>query len=114
MQNAVLDLSFAFALRYTELLEEHRRFVIAKQLLRSGTSIGANINEAQNAESRADFIHKLKISAKEANETEYLLKLCTQSKSYPDPMDLLEQLLVIQKLLSKIIHSTKLNTHETK
>ncbi|MBP8790694.1 MAG: four helix bundle protein [Breznakibacter sp.] len=117
MQNAVLDLSFAFALRiieYTELLEEHRRFVIAKQLLRSGTSIGANINEAQNAESKADFIHKLKISAKEANETEYWLKLCSQAKAYPDPTDLLEQLLAIQKLLSKIIHSTKLNTHETK
>ncbi len=82
-ENIIVELSLEFALQiiqYTEKLEEKRKFVISKQLLKSGTSIGANINEAQNAESRADFIHKLKISAKEANETEYWLKLCQKAK----------------------------------
>jgi len=65
-KNEVLDLSFEFALQiieFCELLEENKKYVIAKQLLRSGTSIGANIREAQNAESNSDFIHKLKIAA---------------------------------------------------
>ncbi|MBN1181733.1 MAG: four helix bundle protein [Bacteroidales bacterium] len=111
-ENVIVDLSFEFALQtidYTELLEEERKFVIARQLLKSGTSIGANINESQNAESRADFIHKLKIAAKECNETEYWLKLCKKTKKYPDPNELQEQLLSIQKLLSKIISSAKAN-----
>ena len=111
-ENVILELSFEFALliiEYTELLEEKHKFIIAKQLLKSGTSIGANINEAQNTESRADFIHKLKISAKEANETDYWLKLCHKAKNYPNPDGLSEMLLSIQKLLSKIIHSTKSN-----
>ncbi len=111
-KNIILELSFDFAIQiieYTELLEEKRKFVISKQLLKSGTSIGANINEAQNAESRADFIHKLKISAKEANETEYWLKLCKKAKSYPTPTGLEEALLSIQKLLTKIIYTSRLN-----
>ena len=111
-ENIIVELSLEFALQiiqYTEKLEEKRKFVISKQLLKSGTSIGANINEAQNAESRADFIHKLKISAKEANETEYWLKLCQKAKTYPDPEGLQEILLSIQKLLTKIIHSAKTN-----
>ena len=73
-ENVIVDLSLEFALdiiEYSEMLEENRKFVIANQLLKSGTSIGANIREAQNAESKADFIHKLKIAAKEADETEY-------------------------------------------
>lgn len=116
-ENIILDLSLEFALHiinYSELLEEKRKFIIARQLLKSGTSIGANINEAQNAESRADFIHKLKISAKEANETDYWLKLCFKAKSYPNPDGLQEKLLSIQKLLTKIIHSTKTNIKNTR
>lgn len=112
-ENIILELSSQFALQiieYTELLERQHKFVIARQLLKSGTSIGANINEAQNAESRADFIHKLKISAKEANETEYWLKLCQMAATYPNPEGLPERLLSIQKLLTKIIHSTKINS----
>ena len=69
--NEIVDVSFEFALliiEYAELLESNRKFVIANQLLKSGTSIGANIREAQNAESKADFIHKMKIAAKEAEE----------------------------------------------
>jgi len=79
-----LELSFEFALQiivYCELLEENRKFVIAHQLLKSGTSIGANIREVQNAESNSDFIHKLKIAAKEADETEYWLLLCQKSSN---------------------------------
>ena len=66
-KNQILELSFEFALQiieFTELLEEKRKFVIANQLLKSGTSIGANVREAQNCESKADFIHKMKIATK--------------------------------------------------
>ncbi len=72
--NVVLEKSIQFSLliiEFTELLESNRKFVIAKQLLKSGTSIGANIHETQNAESRADFIHKMKIAVKELEETKY-------------------------------------------
>ena len=69
--NVIIKLTFKFALdiiKYCEILQENKKFVIANQLLKSGTSIGANIREAQNAESKADFIHKFKISAKEIEE----------------------------------------------
>ncbi|NOY51837.1 MAG: four helix bundle protein [Chlorobi bacterium] len=85
-----------YIIEYTELLDKDRKYVIAKQILKSGTSIGANIREAQSAESKADFIHKLKISDKEAEETAYWLQLCKLSKSYPDPADLETKLLEIK------------------
>ena len=72
-ENQVLNLAFEFALsiiEYTEELESRKRFNMANQLFKSGTSIHANIREAQNAESKGDFIHKMKIAAKEAEETE--------------------------------------------
>ena len=78
-KNPVLKLSFEFSLlviEYAELLESNKKYVISKQLLRAWTSIGANVMEAQNAESKADFIHKMKIAAKEAEETQYWLLLC--------------------------------------
>ncbi|PSG90438.1 four helix bundle protein [Aurantibacter aestuarii] len=84
-KNIILDKSIEFSLHiieFTELLESKRKFVIANQLLKSGTSIGANIHEAQNAESKADFIHKLKIAAKELEETKYWLLLCEKASSY--------------------------------
>jgi len=105
-RNEVLELSFEFALQiivYCELLEANRKYVIARQLLKSGTSIGANIREAQNAESKLDFIHKLKIAAKEADETEYWLLLCEKSTNYPSTASLLTQLISIKKLLNNII-----------
>jgi four helix bundle protein len=77
---------------------EKRKYVIARQILKSGTSIGANIRESQGAESKADFIHKLKIAAKEAEETEYWLLLCEKSKDYPKPSELKTKLLSLQKL----------------
>jgi len=111
-ENLIVDLSFKFALKiieFSELLESERKYVIAKQVLRSGTSIGANVHEAQNAESKADFIHKLKIAAKEADETEYWLKLCQFAPSYPSPNTFAEDLTSIIKVLSKIIGSSKRN-----
>jgi len=112
-KNAILDLSFEFALeiiKYSEELENKKKFVVSRQLLKSGTSIGANVREAQGCESRLDFVHKLKIAAKEAEETEYWLLLCNHSENYPDTSSLLEKLKNIQKLLSKIISSTKQNS----
>ncbi len=111
-KNEILELSFEFAIEiieYSELLEEKRKYIIARQLLKSGTSIGANTREAQSAESKADFIHKLKIAHKEAEETEYWLLLCEKALSYPSPPNEMKiNLLSIQKLLSKIISTAKL------
>ena len=109
-ENLIVKLSIEFALEiisYSEKLEEHKRFIISRQLLKSGTSIGANVREAQNAESKADFIHKLKIAAKEAGETEYWLTLCELSPSYPNPENLREKLQSIINILSKIIITSK-------
>jgi four helix bundle protein len=94
-------------IEYTELLEEHKKYVIARQLLRSGTSIGANVHEAQNAESKADFIHKMKIAAKEADETEYWITLCNLAKNYPTNELLLDKVKSIINVISKIISSSK-------
>jgi len=85
-ENLIVNLTFQFALdiiEFSEELEGVRKYVIANQILKSGTSIGANVCEAQNAESKNDFVHKLKIAAKEADETEYFLGLCQFSKTYP-------------------------------
>jgi len=110
-KNEVLELSFEFALQvieFSELLEEKKKYIIARQLLKSGTGIGASIREAQSGESRADFIHKLKISHKEAEETEYWLLLCSKAPSYPNPPETLAGLLLsIQKLLNRIIASSR-------
>jgi four helix bundle protein len=111
-KNLIVKLSFEFGLEiieYIEKLESERKYVIAKQLLRSGTSIGANVWEAQNAESKADFIHKMKISAKEVEETQFWLLLCQYAKSYPACKNLLDKLESINKVITKIISTTKNN-----
>ena len=77
------------------------------QLLRSGTSPALNYGEAQSGESRNDFIHKIKIAAKEAEETKYWPILCTKADSYPEPAGLIEKLQFIIKILNKIIVSSK-------
>jgi four helix bundle protein len=108
--NLILKLSFELAvdvIKFSEFLDEKRKFTVSNQILRSGTSIGANIKEAQNAESKLDFIHKLKISSKEADELEYWLLLCNEVESYPNTDELLEKLTSIKKLLNKIISSSK-------
>ena len=108
--NLIVELTFEFSLKiidYCELLEGKRKFNIANQLFRSGTSIGANVREVQNAESKADFIHKIKIAAKETDETEYWLMLCKKAKNYPDPDELLKVVESIHKIISKIISTSK-------
>ena len=108
--NIIVDMSFEFSLQvinFVELLEKNKRFVIANQLLKSGTSIGANVREAQNCESRLDFIHKFKIAAKEADETEYWLLLCKYSEIYPSNEDLLIKIKELQKIINRIISSAK-------
>ncbi|MBS1685884.1 MAG: four helix bundle protein [Bacteroidetes bacterium] len=109
-KNLIVDLTFEFSLKiieYTELLESKRKFNMANQLFRAGTAIGANVNEAQNAESKKDFVHKMKIAAKECDESSYWLKLCKAAPSYPDPDGLMEDVIVLNKILSKIISSSK-------
>ena len=111
INNLIVDLSFDFALEiieFVELLEEKRKYVIAKQLLKSGTSIGANIREAQSAESKADFVHKFKIADKEVRETEYWLLLCQKAKKYPNPdVTIIDKLKSINNIVSKIIITSK-------
>ena len=109
-ENLILNLTFEFALEiimYTELLETNKKFNMANQLFRSGTSMHANVREAQNAESKDDFIHKIKVAAKEADETEYWLLLCKHSPFYPDPGELFPLNTSIMRVLSRIISSSK-------
>ena len=111
-ENIIVTKTFDFALdiiEFSEDLYEAKRFPLANQIFKSGTSIGANVREAQNAESKADFIHKLKIAAKEADETEYWIMLCLKSKYLKSPSDkLISDLKEILLILSKIISSSKL------
>ncbi len=82
-RNVIVEMTLNFSIaivRFAEELEKRKKFVIANQILRSGTSIGANVTEAQNAESKKDFIHKMKIATKEASETKYWLLICERSE----------------------------------
>ncbi|MFN8134829.1 MAG: four helix bundle protein [Bacteroidales bacterium] len=109
-ENVIVNKSLQFALdiiKFSETLEDKKKFVIARQVLKSGTSIGANVREAQNAESKADFIHKIKIAAKEADETDYWLQLCKLSESYHYDELLHQNLMELIKILSKIISTSK-------
>ena len=113
-ENLIVKLTFEFALsivRFAESLEVDKKYTIANQIIKSGTSIGANVREAQNAESKIDFIHKLKIAAKEADETEYWLEICNKSENYPDCEEQLKQVLSIKKVLSKIIATSKTSSN---
>lgn len=108
--NLIVDLTFNFSLKiiaFTEKLEEKKRFNMANQLFKSGTSVGANVSEAQGAESKNDFKHKCKVAYKEAEETEYWLKLCKHADNYPFEQDMLDDIQSIMRILGKIISSTK-------
>ena len=108
--NLIVDKTLKFSLKvmdFVEILQQQKKYVFANQILKSGTSIGANVREAQNAESKADFIHKMKIAAKEADETEYWLTLCSLNNNYPDNPELLLEIEEIIRILSKIISSSK-------
>jgi four helix bundle protein len=112
-QNIILEKSFEFALDIIEiykcLAKEQKEFILSKQLLRSGTSIGANIHESLSAESRIDFVHKLNISLKEARETEYWLRLLYESQYieiyiYTSATNKLKEII---RLLKSIVLTTK-------
>ena len=114
-ENVIKLKSFGFALRivklYQYLIEQKKEFVLSKQLLRSGTAIGAMIRESEHAESKSDFIHKLSIALKEANESEYWIELLYKSgfideKSFQSIQTDVEELL---KLLTAIIKTSKFN-----
>ena len=114
-KNTLKDKSFAFAVRiaklYSYLRENKKEFVLSKQLLRSGTSIGANIREAYNAESKKDFVHKLAIAQKECDESLYWLELlnaieCISEKEFESlSTDCIELL----KIIRSSILTTKIN-----
>lgn len=111
--NPIVKMTFNFALEimgFSELLREQRRYAFADQVLRSGCSIGANVKEAQGAESKADFIHKMKVAIKEAEETEYWLELCDFAKDYPKPGKLLGDIESILKVINKIVSTSKSGT----
>jgi len=115
-ENVVKNKSFAFALRivkmYQFLCEQKKEFVLSKQLLRSGTAVGALVREAEQAESPADFIHKMAIALKEANETEYWIELLFQSVFIDKTAynSIKTDLTEILKLLISIIKTKKQNT----
>ncbi|MBS3993354.1 MAG: four helix bundle protein [Bacteroidetes bacterium] len=113
MKNVIKTKSFLFSVKivnlYKLLVQEKKEFVISKQLLRSGSSIGALVRESEHAESKADFIHKLSIALKEANETEYWLDLLKETdyigeKEYISFQADLKEIL---KLLISIIKTSK-------
>ena len=111
--NAIVNLTFDFALAIWDLsedLQERKKFALSNQLFRSGTAIGALVREAQNGESLADFIHKMKVALKEADETEYWLLLCS-ARNVVSAKPCLEKLIPIIRILNKIISSSnaKLN-----
>jgi four helix bundle protein len=120
MKSIVKEKSFKFAVRIVNmcryLLENKKEFILSKQLLKSGTSIGANIREALNGESKLDFIHKLVIAQKECDETLYWLELLKESETvsqkefdslYPEALELL-------KIIRSIIIKTKSNINSPK
>lgn len=110
-QNLIVDMTFQFAMNiisYSEHIKTFKKYEMASQIFRSGTSIGANTREAQNAESKTDFIHKFKIAAKEADEVYYWLLLCKSSEFYPNPDErLFTDLNSIILIITKIIASSK-------
>ena len=113
-KSTVKDKSFKFAIEIVhlyKLLKEQNEYVLSKQLLRSGTSIGANIQEAQQAQSRPDFIHKMSIALKEAQETEYWLLRFKESDlvtfDFNHYLFLVNELI---KMLTAIIKTTKANS----
>lgn len=112
-ENIVMAKSYTFALRiiklYQFLILERKEFVLSKQVLRSGTSIGASVKESEHAQSRIDFIHKLSISLKEANETEYWLMLLKDSNYIDEKsfQSIHEQCIELIRLLASIVKKTK-------
>ena len=114
MENVVAIKSYAFAIRvvklYKHLSQEKKEFVLSKQMLRSGTSIGVLIKEAEHAQSKADFLNKMNVALKEANETEYWLMLMkdTEYLSETEFQSIKNDCSELLKLLISIVKSTKI------
>ncbi|KNZ69986.1 S23 ribosomal protein [Thermincola ferriacetica] len=113
VENIIMVKSFEFAVSivklYQYLCSSKKEYVLAKQLLRSGTSIGANVKEAVNAQSRKDFISKMNIALKEANECEYWIELLirTDYLSETEGLTILNDCREINKILSSIVKTSK-------
>ncbi|HEY2727811.1 MAG TPA: four helix bundle protein [Parafilimonas sp.] len=113
MENIIAIKSYAFAIRiinlYKFITQDKKQFVLTKQLLRSGTAIGALIKEAEHAQSKADFLNKMNIALKEANETEYWLMLLKDTNyiSEKEFASVAEDCKEILKLLISIVKTTK-------
>ena len=111
--NVILKKSFAFSVRmvraYQHLSETKREYVLSKQLLRAATSIGANVHEANNAQGKKDFIAKMYIAYKEATETEYWIKLLTETNYFTDAegKSLLADCVELKQILTAILKSAK-------
>lgn len=110
--NPVKEKSYLFAVHIVKfcktLQHVHKEFVLSKQLLRSGTSVGANIEEAQQAQSKKDFISKMSIALKEANESRYWLKLIKEAvNGIEEAQNLIQELEEVQYLLIAIIKKSK-------
>lgn len=112
-ENVVRDKSFAFALRIVKMAKflqtEKKEFVLSKQVLRSGTAIGALVREAEHAESKADFAHKMSIALKEANETLYWTELLCGAEYLDETMlkSIRFDCEELVKLLAAIVKTTK-------
>ena len=110
-ENIILDKSFSFSLEIIKLykqLIDNKEYILSKQLLRSGTSIGANINEATAGQSKADFIAKMAISSKEARETKYWLLLLQKSQLVPlDYSRLITEIDEIINILTAIVKTAQ-------
>jgi len=113
MEYAVQEKSFHFAVRIVKLCrylrEEKKEFVLTNQLLRSGTSVGANVAEAQQAQSKADFAHKMNVALKEAYETDYWLRLLNATDYLNDKAfgSIMEDCQELEKLLITIVKTAK-------
>ena len=112
MESPIKEKSFSFAVRVVKLyqfLVDKKEFVLSKQLLRSGTSIGAMVRESQSAESKKDFVHKLSIGLKEANESIYWLELLKETDYIKEQvfLSIHKDCLELVKLLTSIIKSSK-------
>jgi four helix bundle protein len=116
MSNSIIkDKSFKFAIRivklYKYLCENKNEFVLSKQILRSGTSIGANINEALQGQSKKDFLMKMNISLKEFSETKYWLELIYATEYIDNKMmqSIFDDCIELEKILASIVKTTKNN-----
>lgn len=110
-ENVIIDKSYAFALeimRVAKLIRDKREYDLASQLWRAGTSIGANVEEAQAAQSRADFRSKMSIAAKEARESHYWLRLTRDGEvlSESELQPLIDDIVEIKKILTSIVKSS--------